>query len=198
MKNKNLFSFFISFLLVILSCIFIYYSFTNNYINTTNSDFFKHFGKNLGSFSEVCFFIVIALFVLRLIIKNFNKKGISRINKILNIFKLEISESTQVKILDSQLTINIRKFLLYVNKILSKFHVLIAMVAIAVITIHGYIFLQLGFKWSLGYILGVLALLNLVVLLFSGYLRIFNKGIHIHKFLGISFIILMLLHIALV
>lgn len=198
MKNKNLFSFFISFLLVVLSCIFIFYSFTNNYINTANSDFFKHFGKSLGSFSEICFFIVIALFVLRLIIKNFNKKGISRINKILNIFKLEISESTQVKILDSNLTITIRKFLLLVNKILSKSHVFIAMVAIAVVIIHGYIFLQLGFEWSLGYILGILAILNLVLVLFSGYLRIFNKSIHVHKFLGISFIILMLLHIALI
>lgn len=177
MKNKNLFLFFTSFILVILSCIFIYYSVTTNYMSTFNSGFLKHLGKKLGSVSEICFFLVIALFILRLIIKILNKKGMFDINK-------EV--------------ISLRKILLYFNKILQKSHVFIAVVATAIVFIHGYIFLYLGFEGSLGYILGVIAILDLILLLFSGYFRIFNKGIYIHKFLGVLFIILMLAHIVLV
>ncbi|WP_209797498.1 hypothetical protein [Clostridium moniliforme] len=64
--------------------------------------------------------------------------------------------------------------------------------------IHAYIFLHLGFKWKIGYIFGFSALVDLNLIFITGILRIFNKSIHSHKGLGVIFIILMCLHIALI
>ncbi|MGL5417072.1 MAG: hypothetical protein ACRDDY_15100 [Clostridium sp.] len=86
----------------------------------------------------------------------------------------------------------------FFTKILQKIHIPLGMIAVAVISFHVYIFISLGFKWTLGYIFGALAGIVLLIMVVSGILRIFNKGIKSHKGLGIALLILIVVHIILV
>ncbi|MGL5416160.1 MAG: hypothetical protein ACRDAU_10920 [Clostridium sp.] len=83
-------------------------------------------------------------------------------------------------------------------KILQKIHIPLAMIGFAVISFHVYIFINLGFKWTLGYVFGALAAIDLLILIISGVLRIFNKGIKSHKVLGMILLVLTIIHIILV
>ncbi|MGL4848178.1 MAG: hypothetical protein ACRC28_04500 [Clostridium sp.] len=86
----------------------------------------------------------------------------------------------------------------FFTKILQKIHIPLGMLAVGVISFHVYIFISLGFKWTLGYIFGAFAGIVLLIMVVSGLLRIFNKGIKSHKGLGIALIVLIILHIALI
>lgn len=198
MQKKHLIFFAIGIILVICSARFIYSSILSNFLSSFSSEELKNLAKSIATAAEIGFFLAIGLFVLRLIIKNLNQKGVSIFNKLLNKFHLSIPKEAQSEFLESTILGKIRKILLNISKIFQRFHVLIALIAASLIIIHAYIFLHLGFKWTIGYILGVLTLIDLGLMLITGILRIFNKSIHAHKALGVIFIILMCLHIALV
>lgn len=195
-QKERLASFAIGTILIICSAFLIYYSVTNNYLLKFNPKRLKDFAKTLATTAEIGFFLVIGLFVLRLIIKNLNQKGVNLLDKVLNKIHLNIPKEAQSEFLESTILGKIRKFLLSISKIFQRFHILIALIAISIIMIHAYIFLHLDFKWKIGYIFGFLALVDLGLMLITGILRIFNKSIHGHKGLGVIFIILMCLHIA--
>lgn len=197
-QKRNLLFFFVGLILISCSLYFIYYSTTNNYLFGFNNKYLKDIAKNLATFAEICFFLVIGLFILRSIIKSLNSNGLKILNSFLNKFKLDIPQEKQDKFLKSDILKKTKSFIIFISKIFQKFHVPIAVLAVSIILIHAYIFLHLGFKWTIGYILGILALTDLILMLITGMFRIFNKVIHIHKILGITFIILMCLHLALV
>lgn len=197
-QKRNLLFFFIGLILISFSLYFIYYSTTNNYLGGFNNKYLKDIAKNLATFAEICFFLAIGLFILRFIIKSLNSNGLKILNSFLNKFKLDIPQEKQDSFLSSVILKKTKSFIVFISKIFQKFHVPIAILAISIILIHAYIFLYLGFKWTIGYILGILALIDLIFMLITGMFRIFNKVIHVHKVLGIIFIILMCLHIALV
>ncbi|MBY0757126.1 hypothetical protein K5V21_16970 [Clostridium sardiniense] len=197
-QKRNLLFFFVGLILISCSLYFIYYSTTNNYLFGFNNKYLKDIAKNLATFAEICFFLVIELFILRSIIKSLNSNCLKILNSFLNKFKLDIPQEKQYKFLKSDILKKTKSFIIFISKIFQKFHVPIAVLAVSIILIHAYIFLHLGFKWTIGYILGILALTDLILMLITGMFRIFNKVIHVHKVLGIIFIILMCLHIALV
>lgn len=197
-QKRNLLFFFVGLILISCSLYFIYYSTTNNYLFGFNNKYLKDIAKNLATFAEICFFLVIGLFILRSIIKSLNSNCLKILNSFSNKFKLDIPQEKQYKFLKSDILKKTKSFIIFISKIFQKFHVPIAVLAVSIILIHAYIFLHLGFKWTIGYILGILALTDLILMLITGMFRIFNKVIHVHKVLGIIFIILMCLHIALV
>ncbi len=198
MQKSHLIYFVVGLIVAIFSAIFIYYSISNNYLINFNPKRLKDFAKSLATIAEIGFFLAIGLFVLRFIIKNLNQKGVTILDKGLNKIHIDIPKEVQSEFLESTILAKVRKFLLSISKIFQRFHIIIALLALSIIIIHAYIFLHLGFKWTIGYILGVLTLIDLALMLITGIFRIFNKSIHAHKGLGIIFIILMCLHIALV
>lgn len=198
MQKNHLIYFVVGLIVALFSAIFIYYSVSNNYLINFNPKRLKDFAKSLATIAEIGFFLAIGLFVLRFIIKNLNQKGVTILDKGLNKIHIDIPKEIQSEFLESTILAKVRKFLLSISKIFQRFHIIIALLALSIIIIHAYIFLHLGFKWTIGYILGVLTLIDLALMLITGIFRIFNKSIHAHKGLGIIFIILMCLHIALV
>lgn len=198
MQKSHLIYFVVGLIVAIFSAIFIYYSVSNNYLINFNPKRLKDFAKSLATIAEIGFFLAIGLFVLRFIIKNLNQKGVTILDKGLNKIHIDIPKEVQSEFLESTILAKVRKFLLSISKLFQRFHIIIALLALSIIIIHAYIFLHLGFKWTIGYILGVLTLIDLALMLITGIFRIFNKSIHAHKGLGIIFIILMCLHIALV
>ncbi|WP_024614225.1 hypothetical protein [Clostridium sp. Ade.TY] len=198
MQKSHLIYFVVGLIVAIFSAIFIYYSVSNNYLINFNPKRLKDFAKSLATIAEIGFFLAIGLFVLRFIIKNLNQKGVTILDKGLNKIHIDIPKEVQSEFLESTILAKVRKFLLSISKIFQRFHIIIVLLALSIIIIHAYIFLHLGFKWTIGYILGVLTLIDLALMLITGIFRIFNKSIHAHKGLGIIFIILMCLHIALV
>lgn len=198
MQKSHLIYFVVGLIVAIFSAIFIYYSVSNNYLINFNPKRLKDFAKSLATIAEIGFFLAIGLFVLRFIIKNLNQKGVTILDKGLNKIHIDIPKEVQSEFLESTILAKVRKFLLSISKIFQRFHIIIVLLALSIIIIHAYIFLHLEFKWTIGYILGVLTLIDLALMLITGIFRIFNKSIHAHKGLGIIFIILMCLHIALV
>lgn len=194
-QKNHLMYFFIGFIFIICCTIFIYYSISNNYLIRFNSKNLKYFSKSISTIAEIGFFGAFGLLFFRFIIKNLNQKGVNILNKGLNKFNLDIPKEVQIKFLESILLSKFKNFLLIASKILQKFHLIIALLAISIVIIHSYIFFHLGFKWNVKYILGVLSFINLVLIFITGIFRIFNKNINAHKVLGIIFIVLMLLHI---
>ncbi|MGL4571037.1 MAG: hypothetical protein ACRCVJ_08225 [Clostridium sp.] len=197
-RKIDLVFFAIGIILIICALVFVYKSMSTDYLLSVNSKSLKGFGKDLATFCEICFFLVIGLFIIRLILKNMGPKGMQLFNKGLTKAHIKLPEQSKEQYFNTVILTKIRKIILPIAKLFQKFHVPIAIVACSVIIIHGYIFFHLGFKWNAGYILGVLALSDLVLMIITGFFRIFNKGIHAHKGLGVLFIILMILHIAIV
>ncbi|AIY84340.1 MAG: hypothetical protein KIB43_13965 [Clostridium baratii] len=198
MQKNHLIYLLVGILVAVCSAIFIYYSVSNNYLINFNPKILKNFAKSLATIAEIGFFLAIGLFILRFIIKNLNQKGVNILDKVLNKVHIDIPKEVQSEFLESTILAKVRKILLNISKIFQRFHIIIALLALSIILLHAYIFLHLGFKWTIGYILGVLAVLDLALILITGIFRIFNKSIHAHKALGVIFIILMCLHIALV
>ncbi|MGL4873686.1 MAG: hypothetical protein ACRC30_03430 [Clostridium sp.] len=193
-QKYNLRIFSVGFVIAIVVLGLILLSIKNDFLFDFGYRALHKFGSTIGTTCEILFFIVISLWVLRLIIKNLNHKTFNFIWKQTDKTNLKLSDSNKESI--STFLINhIKKFLIFVSKIIQKFHVPLALIGFIIIMMHVYIFLHLGFKWKIGYIFGALAAINLLIIFFSGFLRIFNKGFKSHKYLGILFIILMLLHI---
>ncbi|MGL5648822.1 MAG: hypothetical protein ACRDDY_13325 [Clostridium sp.] len=193
-QKYNLKIFFIGFIIAIITLGLILLSTRYDFLFNFGYHLLHGFGSDLGTTCEILFFIVVSLWVLRLIIRYLNPKTFNFIWKQTDKTKLKLSDNSKNNISTFLITY-IKKFLIFVSKIIQKFHVPLALIGFVIIMVHVYIFLHLGFKWKIGYIFGALAAINLLIIFFSGFLRIFNKGFKSHKFLGILFIILMLLHI---
>lgn len=193
-QKYNLRIFSIGFIIAIITLGLILLSIQNDFLFDFGYRVLHKFGSTIGTVCEILFFIVIALWVLRLIIRYLNPKTFNFIWKQTDKTKLKLSDDSKEGISNFLITY-IKKFLIFVSKIIQKFHVPLALIGFIIIMVHVYIFLHLGFKWNIGYIFGALAAISLLIIFFSGFLRIFNKGFKSHKHLGILFIILMLLHI---
>lgn len=90
---------------------------------------------------------------------------------------------------------DIKMMLLSIARFARDWHVPISIAAFSVILLHAYIILSNGFILELRYISGLAALLVLGVQLLSGILRYKRKGIKFHMIMGISFIVLMVIHL---
>ncbi|WP_297631994.1 hypothetical protein [uncultured Clostridium sp.] len=193
-QKRNLKIFFLGIILAIISVIFILFSMSSNFLFNFSYHGLKNLSEDIAIACAVCFGIAVALWALRLIIRYLNPKTFDFIWGKLDKTKLKLKDSSKHNIM-SFLTKPIKQLLIFLSRLIQKFHIPLAMIGFAVISIHVYIFLHLGFKWKLGYILGALDGIILIILILSGLLRIFNKGLKNHKYLGILFIIVMILHI---
>lgn len=82
-----------------------------------------------------------------------------------------------------------------VAKLTRDWHVPIAITAFSVIIVHGYIMLSRGSIYNFTSISGIAALSVLAILMISGIFRYKRKGVKFHMVLGISFIVLMFIHL---
>lgn len=145
MQKAILYFFVVELIIALCSAIFIYYSISNNYLINFDHRTLKHFSKSIATIAEIGFLLAIALFILRFIIKNLNQKGISTLNKGLNKIHIDIVNEAQSKFLKSNTLSSVRKFLLIISKFFQRFHIIIALIALSLIIIHAYIFLQFLF-----------------------------------------------------
>lgn len=193
-QKRNLRIFFLGIILSIISVIFILFSTSTDFLFNFENHGLKNLSEDLAIGCAVCFGIAVGLWAIRLIIRYLTPKSFDFIWSKLDKTKLKLKSNTKDNIMTFS-TKPLRQFLVFIGKLVQKFHIPLAMIGFAIISIHIYIFLHLGFKWKLGYILGALDGIVLLILIMSGFLRIFNKGFKSHRALGIIFIILMILHI---
>lgn len=127
---------------------------------------FEHTFKNYGSNARIALFVVLANYVLALIIKQ-------RIWTKLAALK---------------------KGLVMLLRIAKKFHTAIAILAIALITLHAVAVFMYGFKWDFNNISGLLALIVLLPVPISGLFRYKRLDKKLHLRCGLAFAVLFLIH----
>ncbi|NOU68635.1 hypothetical protein GC096_31875 [Paenibacillus sp. LMG 31461] len=127
---------------------------------------FEHTFKNYGSNARIALFVVLANYVLAFIIKQ-------RIWGELALLK---------------------KGLVTLLRIVKKYHTSIAILAIALITLHAVAVFMYGFKWDFNNISGLLALIVLLPVPISGLFRYRRLDKKWHLRSGLAFAVLFLIH----
>ncbi|WP_298840829.1 hypothetical protein [Clostridium sp.] len=89
---------------------------------------------------------------------------------------------------------NSKKIIITFAKIARRFHVPIAILALACALVHGYIAILNGFKLNIGYITGLFALIIFIVVSFSGIRRYISKH-KLHLISSFSLIAILIIHI---
>ncbi|EDT71793.1 hypothetical protein CJD_A0519 [Clostridium perfringens D str. JGS1721] len=185
MNKKNFFSFkikpinkilektsiFLSLIILLFSFIFIFYCIKNNFFANISYRTIKNINKTIGKISEYIFIFSISMFIVR------------RILKYIYPFKINF----------------LSKLLQYIAVFLRQWHIPLSLLAFSLIILHGYIGLYFGIiknnlSFKFGYYIGILTLINLIFLILSRIFK-YNSIKKVHKLLGISFIILMFIHI---
>ena len=87
-----------------------------------------------------------------------------------------------------------KKIIITVAKIARRFHVPIAILALACALVHGYIAILNGFKLNIGYITGLFALIIFTVVSFSGIRRYISKY-KLHLISSFALIAVLIIHI---
>lgn len=189
-----------SLIILIISLALIFYCIISNFLHNISYGSLKDIRNTIGEISAYIFGFSIAMFIVRRILKYIQP---SKLEKEEDFFsKSSLFKPLVDKFKKLDLTY-FKKILQYLAIFLRQWHIPLSLLAFALIIIHGYIGLHFGIiknnlSFKIGYYLGILALIDLVVLIISGIFRAANKEKKLHKFLGISFIILMLLHIAII
>ncbi|ELC8441435.1 hypothetical protein QYB59_000434 [Clostridium perfringens] len=189
-----------SLIILIISLIVIFYCIKSNFLHSISYNSSKDIKNTIGEISAYIFGFSIAMFIVRRILKYIQPAKLQKEEDFLSNSKFLNPLVDKFRKLD--LTY-LKKILQYLAILLRQWHIPISILAFALILIHGYISLHFGIikenlNFILGYYLGILALIDLVILVISGIFRAANKAKNLHKFLGISFIILMLLHIVII
>lgn len=189
-----------SLIILIISLIVIFYCIRSNFLHSISYNSSKDIKNTIGEISAYIFGFSIAMFIVRRILKYIQPAKLQKEEDFLSNSKFLNPLVDKFRKLD--LTY-LKKILQYLAILLRQWHIPISILAFALILIHGYIGLHFGIikenlNFILGYYLGILALIDLVILVISGIFRAANKAKNLHKFLGISFIILMLLHIVII
>jgi hypothetical protein len=127
---------------------------------------FEHTFKDYGSNARIALFVVLANYVLAFIIKQ-------RIWGKLALLK---------------------KGLVMLLRIVKKYHTSIAILAIALITLHAVAVFMYGFKWDFNNISGLLALIVLLPVPISGLFRYKRLDKKWHLRCGLAFAVLFLIH----
>lgn len=174
--------------LILLSIALILYSAYGSMLD--NVHHLSTLRKYTGIVGLIIFGGSIGLYILRLLLKNINPKNI---NKLGEIFKNKSSNLS--KHLNNDNITVIKKFLSFWAKIFQSLHIPLSIIGLSIIGYHVYLAFHMGWKWTIGYILGLLAAICLLILVILGIARIFNKSIKGHKYIGIAFIILAILHL---
>lgn len=174
--------------LILLSIALILYSAYGSMLD--NVHYLSTLRKYTGIVGLIIFGGSIGLYILRLLLKNINPKNI---NKLDEIFKNKSSNLS--KHLNNDNITVIKKFLSFWAKIFQSLHIPLSIIGLSIIGYHVYLAFHMGWKWTIGYILGLLAAICLLILVILGIARIFNKSIKGHKYVGIAFIILAILHL---
>lgn len=189
-----------SLIILIISLIVIFYCIRSNFLHNISYNSSKYIKNTIGEISAYIFGFSIAMFIVRRILKYIQPAKLQKEEDFLSNSKFLNPLVDKFRKLD--LTY-LKKTLQYLAIFLRQWHIPISILAFALILIHGYIGLHFGIikenlNFILGYYLGILALIDLVILVISGIFRAANKAKNLHKILGISFIILMLLHIVII
>ncbi|MBA2936878.1 hypothetical protein HZF08_01005 [Paenibacillus sp. CGMCC 1.16610] len=133
---------------------------------TLHSRLFERTFKDYGSNARIALFIVVSNYVLAFIIKQ----------GILGKFA------------------HLKKGLVVLLRIVKKYHVTIAILAIALIILHTVAVFMFGFKWDFNNISGLLALIVLLPVPISGLLRYKRLDKKWHLRCGLAFAVLFLIH----
>ncbi|OPH51895.1 hypothetical protein BC351_34350 [Paenibacillus ferrarius] len=127
---------------------------------------FEHTFKDYGSNARIALFIVLANYVLAFIIK----------------------QRIWAKLA------GLKKGMVMLLRIVKKYHTSIAILAIALITLHAVAVFMYGFKWDFNNITGLLALIVLLPVPISGLFRYRRLDKKWHLRCGLAFAILFLIH----
>lgn len=90
---------------------------------------------------------------------------------------------------------DLKKRLLSLARIVREWHVPVSIIAFSIVILHVYIVLSRGFFFDLRYVSGLTALVILAIQMLSGIFRYKRKAVRLHLYLGILFILLMIVHI---
>ncbi|MDU0201726.1 hypothetical protein ACYEXS_09755 [Paenibacillus sp. MAH-36] len=133
---------------------------------TIHNRSFEHIFKDYGSNARIVLFVVVANYILAFIIKQ----------GILGKFA------------------HLKKGLVILLRIVKKYHVSFAVLAIALIILHTVAVFMFGFKWDFNNISGLLALIVLLPVPVSGLLRYRRLDKKWHLRCGLAFAVLFLIH----
>ncbi|MGG5462152.1 hypothetical protein [Clostridium sp. B9] len=195
-KKSSFFSFAI-FLVILISIIYMLYT---NSLQKFSYKTLKDIRDNIAVFSAYAFGISIAMFLVRRFLKYIQPAKLAKEEEFL------AKSKTLKPAVEKFETVNIsgfKKLLQFIAIFLRQWHIPISILAFSIILIHAYISLHFGISkdkisFIFGYYIGIIALIDLIALIISGIFRTANKGKKLHMLLGISFIILMLLHITII
>lgn len=200
--NKKLEKASTSFALIILiiSLCGIIYCIGINFLNNVSYRSVKDIRNTIGEISAYIFAFSILMFIIRRILKYIQPTKLQKEEALISKSKIFNPLVENFKKLD--LTY-FKKILQILAIFLRQWHIPISILAFSIVIIHGYIGLHFGItktdiSFFIGYYLGILALINLIILVISGIFRCANKAKNLHKILGVSFVILMLLHISII
>lgn len=186
----------IFFILIILSVILVLVSNETQFLEQFRYHMIKGLISDIGIVGAVSFGIAIALYFIRLIIRYYNPSGMDKIIKRLEKLKIDNKLVSLKNILLKENIMKLTKSVLtFLQKLIQKLHIPIALVGLSIITYHLYMAFYIGWKWSAGYVLGLVAYILLVLLTISGIARMFNKHIKGHKYLAFVALVFTVLHI---
>lgn len=167
----------IFFPLILISAGIIIYSVSVNGVSNVNYRFAFRFRNLFAIVGTALIGISFVLFCLRLFLKYSNPKR------------------SGSHISSSESLIQFRKFVGFITKIVQKVHIPAAILGFCVIMYHVYLAFEIGWVWKAYYVIGVIAATNLLLLIIVGIIRIWNKGIKVHKYLSFSLVFFVLLHL---
>lgn len=192
--KKRLLIFFIFLPLLIISGILVLMTMNGIILSGLDHRQLRKFTENVGFYGMFIFAIPVALFIFRLGVKYITPKGVTLLKGILSKIKIKIPNSIEERFLNNEYLEDVRYIFAQLAKFMQKLHIPIGLLGISVIGYHVYLAFHLGWVWSLGYILGLIAAIFLLMITLTGIARIFNKNIKTHKFLMFGFVIFTGLH----
>ncbi|MGL5614958.1 MAG: hypothetical protein ACRDD2_01840 [Sarcina sp.] len=174
---------------------FILYSINVNFLSEFSNRELAGLRSDLAVAGAYCFAGAGILFCARFFLKYSTPRGFKNLTTKIN---LKISENVSKEFLEGDLFRALRTLVTIIGKIAQNLHVIFALAGTIVISLHVYIAFHIGFKFTIGYILGLIALILLILLVLTSLRRVFNKSIKSHKYLGVLFIVFMGLHLLIV
>lgn len=183
--KKRIKTFFIFLPLPIIAIILVFLTLNKTILSGLSHRQLYHLTGNIGFYGVFIFAIPIALFAFRLLMKYSTPKGVKQ---------LEEWNITLPAILKENLE-PLKNIFMWLAKLMQKLHIPISLLATSVIGYHVYLAFHMGWVWSIGYILGLIAAIFLLIITITGIARIFNKSIKTHKFLMFGFVIFTVLHV---
>lgn len=171
-KDRKIFICSVGLALLLVLCGLATLRFSGWYVSMADGKPYQDFVKQIGSVARIVYFAVLAIFPIFLLLKW----------KWVRTLKIRQWE--------------VKKWLQWTGKAARLWHVPLAWFGIVLTLFHGGLALRNGFKWDFSYATGMLALLPLPVLIYSGLKRYRRRDRKFHLLLAAVFLTLFMIHAA--